>query len=550
MKKLQSALFCLALCICSPSFAQVVPFESSNLPVIVIDTEGRIISNEPKVMAKIGIVDNGEGMRNRPDDAFNNYSGYIGIEYRGSSSQALFPKKNFGFETWDAAGEEIDTTLLGFPSEQDWVLHGPYSDKTLMRNKLTFDLYAFSERYSSRTRYVELVLNGQYRGVYILMEKIKRDDNRVDIAKLTDQDNSGDDLTGGYILKLDKYDGSGGGGFASQHLPPNSSQQIFFQYDEPQDDEITAAQKAYIQGFMRDFERTLKSNVYADPALGYRQYIDVGSFIDFFLINELNRNVDGFRLSSFMYKDKDSKGGLLHMGPIWDFNLAFGNADYCQGGSTQGWAYKFNDVCPGDTWQIPFWWQRLLSDRRFQAETKARWFTLREGAWSNEAIMSMIDGYASQLSEASDRNFSKWPIIGDYVWPNNYVGDSYDEEVAYLKGWIENRVEWLDAEFEKFDDYVTTGVEPDARAFSVFPNPFSSAIRFKPVTPGAISAVKIFSFNGQLVRTLARPTDSNTEWVWDGRSDAGSPLPPAIYLYQIIKPDGAAVVGKVLKAGN
>jgi len=132
----------------------------------------------------------------------------------------------------------------------------------MMRNKLTFDLFAFTERYSSRTKYVEVVLNGQYHGVYLFMEKVKRDKNRVDLANLKSEDNEGNELTGGYILKLDKFDGGGGGGFASEYKPnksQNSDQTIFFQYDEPADDEITSAQKSYIPGIVRNFETALKA---------------------------------------------------------------------------------------------------------------------------------------------------------------------------------------------------------------------------------------------------------------------------------------------------
>ncbi|WOK06151.1 CotH kinase family protein [Imperialibacter roseus] len=546
---LAGAIFCTL-----SAQSQSVDFESSNLPIIIIDTEGRTIVNEPKVKARMGIINNPEGITNNISGPFTDYDGFIGIEFRGSSSQALFPKKSFGIETWDDQGQDLDTAILGFPAEEDWVLHGPYSDKTLMRNKLTFDLFSFTERYSSRTKYVEVVLNGQYHGIYLFMEKVKRDKNRVDIANLKPEDNEGEELTGGYILKLDKFDGSGGGGFASEYRPnnyKNSDQVAFFQYDEPADDEITSAQKAYIQSFMKSFESALKSSSFRDPVSGYRKYIELSSFVDFFLINELSRNVDGYRLSTFMYKDKDDKGGLLTLGPIWDFNLAFGNADYCQGGNTQGWAYKFNDICPNDFWLVPFWWDKLMTDPVFRQQVKLRWMTLRSGAWSDEAISTMIDEYTDVLSEAKNRNFQRWPVIGQYTWPNNFVGATYMAEVDYLRNWITQRTTWLDQQIENFEGPMdVTGLSNREVDLVTFPNPFVDLIYFQNEAPAGVESIKIFSFSGQQVRTINNRGKLGSKLTWDGRNSNGEELPPAVYLYQAFSGDGKVTVGKIIKSAR
>jgi hypothetical protein len=184
------------------------PFTSSNLPIVVVETFGAFIPDNPKIMARMGIIDNGDGERNELTDPFNGYDGFIGIERRGSSSQ-WFPKKSFGLETRNIIGEEIEVPLLGMPEESDWILNAHYTDKTLMRNVITYDLARKMGGYASRTRFCELVINGQYWGVYAFMEKIKRDNNRVDIARLEPGDTTGADLTGGYILKIDKITGSG-----------------------------------------------------------------------------------------------------------------------------------------------------------------------------------------------------------------------------------------------------------------------------------------------------------------------------------------------------
>jgi len=285
--------------------------------------------------------------------------------------------------------------------------------------------------------------------------------------------------------------------------------------------------------------------------LGYRTHIDVSSFVDFFLINELNRNVDGYRLSTFIYKDKDKNGetGKLTLGPIWDFNLAFGNADYCHGSDIEGWAYKFNDVCSADFWLVPFWWERLLSDPAFAGQVKLRWFTLREGAWSTGAIDAMIEGYAEMLADAQNRNFQRWPVIGSYVWPNNFVGSTYREEIDYMKNWIHERAAWLDQQFSNFEDPVeVTGIYEGATFTSVFPNPFEGAVTFQSQKASPLESVRIFTFSGQLVRTLGSPKDATQNIVWDGKNEAGQALPEAVYLFQAFSSDGTVSIGKLIKS--
>jgi hypothetical protein len=412
----------------------------NRLPRVEINTNGNEIVDEPKIDAQMLIKVND----------VTDYEGMIGIEIRGSSSQ-MFPKKQFGFETRDEQNEDLDVSLLGFPEEEDWILYAPYSDKALFRNVLIYDLSRDIGRYASRVKFVDVYINNSYNGVYVLMEKLKRDDNRIDINKLKVDENSGEDLTGGYILKIDKADAGGtnynsANSFASQHYPNDSSsgQQIFFLYDTPDEDDITAEQRSYIQEYMASFENALAGDDFTDPDSGYATYIEPQSFIDFFLLNELANNVDGYRLSTWLVKDKYEK---LQMGPIWDFNLAFGNADYCGGGSTSGWAYKFNERCPDDFWQIPFWWDRLLEDPAFVLQLQSRWQELRSNVFSDSALNQKIDTYIETLtlSGAIEENFQKWQILDQYVWPNNFVGNSYNAESEYLRNWVLDRVNWLDS---------------------------------------------------------------------------------------------------------
>ncbi len=486
-----------ALCIAQTAFT------SSNLPIVIIDTHGATIVNEPKIDADMGIIDNGMGKRNNLTDSMNNFNGKIGIEIRGSSSQ-MFPKKQYGIEIRDETGEDMDAALLGMPEESDWVLYAPYSDKSLMRNVLAYQLGRDLGHYAPRTKYCEVVLNGEYMGVFVLIEKIKRGKDRVDINKLSEDEISGDDLTGGYIVKIDKFEGGGGDGWFSAYTPPNreGDQTIYFQYEYPKSDNIVAEQKTYIQEFLASFENVLYGDDFADPVNGYAKYIDVDAFVDFFIANEIAKNPDAYRLSTFMYKQKDSDGGKLAIGPIWDFNLAFGNVDYCTQGTTNGFAFNFNTICPADTWLIPFWWYRLFEDPVFKEKVSTRWASLRQNQFKTETVLTHIDSIAVLLNtEAQQRNFQKWPVLGTYVWPNYYVGQTFQEEVDWLKNWVTGRTEWLDAHIGEIITGTDEGEVAETQLI-LFPNPMEETIHieFTAKRPGAIS-VECIDLAGKAVLT-------------------------------------------------
>ncbi|MBT3611894.1 MAG: hypothetical protein HN522_03000 [Flavobacteriales bacterium] len=412
-------------------------FTASNLPIVVINTNGQTIVDDPRIVCDMGIINNGFGVINSINDPFNDYNGKISIEYRGSSSQS-FPKKPYALETQDSIGNNNNVSLLGMPVENDWILYAPYSDKALMRNFLTFDLGRKMGRYAPRTVYCELVINGDYKGIYILMEKIKRDNDRVDIAKLDFDDLAGDSLTGGYIIKVDKYTGTGGADWLSD-FPNIGGNNLYIQYHYPDASVMLPQQLDYIEHFMDSFEYALAGPNFTDSLIGYSKYIDVNSFIDLYIINELSKNIDGYRLSTYMYKDRDDNGGKLTMGPFWDYNLAFGNADYCDGGITTGW--EVNGGC-GDN--NPFWFERLLDDTIYQNKLKCRWEYLRDRSFHQDSIFTFIDSMAFYLNDAQQRNFQQWPTLGAYVWPNYYVGNTYQDELNFFKTWIGDRLIWID----------------------------------------------------------------------------------------------------------
>jgi subtilisin-like proprotein convertase family protein len=423
--------------------AKPYTFASSRLPIVKIETGEATIVDDPKVSAVMYIISNEEHLDNNLADTTYSFVGDIGIEFRGSSSQT-FPKKSYGFEVQDALGEDLDVSILGMPEESDWILNAHYSDKTLIRNNMTYELFRRMGHYASRTRLCELFINGEYRGIYSLMEKVKRNKNRVDISKLTTDDNSGSDVTGGYIFKIDRNTGQGDAGWTSQYSAPNNDDfKTNFLFEYPQDGDITDSQKAYLSSFVDSFETALYGPDFQDPEIGWRRYADENSFIDFMLIQEMSKNVDAYRLSTFLYKNKDTKDNKIHFGPVWDFDLGWMNADFCEAYTTAGWAWEINYKCPDGT--VPFWWEKIIQDTTFMAHLKCRWESLRTSTLSLDSLNNMIDAEVAEMNGAYNHNFHIWSTLGTYVWPNPQpVPEDYPGEINRLKGWIKNRFKWLD----------------------------------------------------------------------------------------------------------
>lgn len=428
------------------------------LPQITIQTQGRQIVDEPKVSAVMRVV----------EDGVETYDGPIGIEFRGSTSQS-FPKKSYGLETWDENGDDVDVPLLGFPEEEDWILYGPYSDKTLIRNVFVYRLAREMGHYASRTKFVELILDGDYRGVYVFMEQIKRDDVRLDLSDLDPDENDPESITGGYILKIDKTAGEEGGdasyteelGFRSKYsvygneltyppYGPKQGEETYFLYDDPDPEDISDEQKAYIQSYMEEFEEALVNdladdgNHRPDTLYSFEEYIDLESFVDFFLLNELAHNADAYRISTFMYKDRGEK---LNMGPVWDFNLSLGNDGNEFRRSPETWIFEYNQNLPNDLWLVPFWWTELAENPKFRRLVKQRWNELRAGDWSNDSLLGLVDELTAVLNEdgAVDRNFQKWQgLLDQIVFGNAFVFGSYEGEVDYMRDWLTDRLNWMD----------------------------------------------------------------------------------------------------------
>jgi hypothetical protein len=318
----------------------------------------------------------------------------------------------------------------------------------------------------------------------------------VDIAKLNPDEISGSDLTGGYILSIDRQENFW---WISPYRGVSGYGNIVINYIYPEYAEMPNEQRNYIRNYVTSFENALNSENFRDPENGYRLYADPASFVDFFLISEMTRNVDAYRLSTYFYKDKEGK---LTMGPIWDFNLAFGNADYYFAYDTQGWMMHTVEIW--DQFQVPFWWERLRQDDYFNNQLKNRWRELRQGPFKTSNILHYVDSVSIRLLNARQRNFERFPIFRIYIWPNYYVGLNYDQELDYFKTWIAKRILWMD---QQLDLIGTSENNPLANTYETyaFPNPFRDQVTIRlRLYHSAEVSVSIFDITGRLIVSLEK----------------------------------------------
>lgn len=442
-----------------PSRTMGTGFQGSELPYISFTTDEEIV-DEPKVPGELFIYyENEEILASR-----------MAIEYRGSTSRRLFPKKSYGIELKEVNGEDRDFDIFGLGEEEDWVLYGPYSDKTFMRNSLIYLLSNQIGVYAPETQFIELEHEGDYLGVYALIEKIKRGQDRLPLEGLNPLVTDSEAITGGYILKIDKTSGDTGNsdwagdalysenlGFRSDYgaygnalnYPPygdKRGEETYFLYEYPDRDEISAQQKRYITNYIRAFEQALINEDFSGQERAYTEYIDMNSFADFFILNEMSANPDGYRLSTYMHKDR---GGKLKMGPIWDFNLAFGNDGRS---NSSGWMYQYNQNYPGDLWLIHFWWEKLLQDPYFRSVIKERWLLHTSGRLGIGNVTNIIEQWADYLKSngAVERNYNRWPVLGQALPFNSFVGQTYEDEIAYLITWTAQRHLWMNQEIRSW----------------------------------------------------------------------------------------------------
>ncbi len=410
---------------------------SSDLPLVIINTFGEGLSHETRIPVSVRFIDGSEARRSKLTGSAD-FDGRAMINIRGTSS-LQFPKHSFTFRTRDEAGNSLRASILGFPADSDWILYAPYPDKTLMRDVLAYDLSRQMGHYAARTRFVELFISRSghklgprhYAGLYVFEEKIKRGNERVNIEKLNPEDNQEPAITGGYIFKKDHEEKGPGEGFTT-------SRGIHFFYVDPKETDLTSQQKSWLPDYLNRFEKVLYGPGFKDRTDGYAGFIDADSFIDLHWIVEFSKNIDGYRLSNYLHKDRQGK---LKMEPIWDWNLSFGNANYLDGWMPEGWYWP---LVGGRDYP---WFGRLFQDADFKQKYIDRWSQLRTNQFARSNLLAKVDAYSGQLQEAQARNFKRWRVLGQWVWPNWYVGSTYAEEVNWMKRWIEQRLAWIDTQF-------------------------------------------------------------------------------------------------------
>lgn len=486
-----------------PNAATPFVFTSSNLPIVLINTNNQTIVDEPSIVANMKIIYNGVGATNYVTDTTYDYNGGINIEIRGNYSQSL-PQKPYKIETIDAALVDANVSLLGMPAESDWALLANYNDKVFMRNQLAYSLFSDMGHYAGRTKHCEVLINGHYQGIYILSETIKRDSNRVDIAKLTPDENTGLNITGGYIIKNDYWNSSTGWQLANSPVD-HPGLVVGLAYHYPKADNISVQQKSYIANFITDFETALYSPNYANEIIGYKKFIDEPSFIDYFIINELSRNNDGFKKSSYFYKDKDSNTAIskLNAGPVWDFDWAWKNINECSFLSVtdgSGWAHWVNDCDPDVT--SPGWYIRLLQDVNFQNDLRCRWESLRLTTLSLASLNAYIDETALYLNQAQSRHFNKWGNLGISTGapevdadPNTFTG-----QVTKFKNWIATRIAWLDQNIPgTATNCALNTPKNDVASLLIYQNPANSFTTVSTSNQENIRFLKIVDATGKVV---------------------------------------------------
>jgi hypothetical protein len=505
-------------------FLAPVDFTDSNLPIVVINTNNQTIPNEPQIMADMGIIYNGVGIRNNMTDPFNHYNGKIGIEIRGNYSASL-PQKPYRFETWDVNGNSIDVPLLGMPAENDWALLATYNDKSFVRNTLANHLFDTMGHYATRSEYVEVVLNGEYQGIYMLSETIKRDNDRVDIAKLNITDITYPQISGGYIIKTDYWDNTNS--WQTSYSPiDHPGYQIHLVYDYPAPDVIVPQQQTYIQTFVYDMETALYGPNFTDTANGYRKYISERSFMDYFYVNELARNVDGYKKSCHYYKEKDDSSGTigkLKAGPVWDFDWAWKDIWDCsifQATDGSGWSHHIND-CSTDNYS-PGWMIRFLQDTTFANELNCRWFDLRRNILDTTYMFHYIDSMAAYLNEAQQRHYAYWGHMGAATGTPEIQAprQTYQQEIDSLKAWIARRIVWMDANMPgTLNGCSFTSINEidgqNSTPVNAYPNPFTNEINFSIYQdrPEQISVTILNSLGQEVIVPMVIQGSTGTNYV-------------------------------------
>jgi len=412
----------------------------SPLPIVVLAVDQGEITKGATTTGTMQIIQAHDGTHVDVEAGEPSVRTRVALEIRGESTAEL-PKPSYNVELHDEQGDEHELALLGLPKQSDWVLHGCGRDQTCLRNALVYGLVRDSGRYAPRTRFVEVYLNREYRGLYVLTERVRRDANRVDLPRPAPGMSEGD-ISGGYIFRMELGQGSPRDEQARDWVSPVSP--MVYTYLYPRFNRITEDQRNHLHRHMAAFETMMASDGWNHPESGYPAWLDLPSWVDFALVQELSNNVDAYQKSVYLQKWPQSRGGRIALGPVWDFDLAFGSVEFRDGRRTDVWAHTMNRFGaekvefdpPGRIPHVPAYWERLWSDAAFRNTARCRWDALRQGPLADAALASRIDGLVREIAPALTREGPQG---------SNPRRDGYFGEVDELKTFLNRRLTWMDA---------------------------------------------------------------------------------------------------------
>lgn len=360
------------------------------------------------------------------------------IKLRGNSTLHQ-PKKSWNLKLTSKS------KVLDMPSDKGWILLASYDDKSMMRQYLGYELGLTLNNtgFTTQTRFVNLFMNGKYNGVYLLMEKIKIGKNRLNIQSFEDiyaADPNNINFSGGYIMELDSRQANYNGDEPANVVFQGGN--WWFAFKDPDDGflvgDLSTGAKNYMSNFFNRFRDSL-NNVSSGE---YKKYIDIDSFVDWYLVMEIMKNLDAAgNTSIYCYKVADTvvngvttEQGKLYMGPLWDFDISSGNMNY-------------SDSCMRtDGWHIrnSFWYGNLFNDPTFVQAVKERYTQWRKSGFNP---LTLIRNTEANVNVAMEDNFDRWDMLSMYFWPEPQVRHSYAAYVDHLYKWIDARLSWLDTQY-------------------------------------------------------------------------------------------------------
>lgn len=407
-----------------------VKIDSTNLPIVFVNTQGHDIERDKYVTAYVKMIDNGTGM-NFGDTIEHarqqvNFEGYMEIKYRGFSSYRGANKRSYTIRAVDMqkSGKAKKSKLLGMRKGKKWALRAGYYDRSMIRDALTFELARPYMDFVPQTRFCEMVIDGVYHGIYCMSELVT-----ADRLKLEKPGDDGSGATGGYLLEIDNHHKD-----EALYLSKHWVLGILPEY--PDKEKLSPSQQTYIRDYLQRIEHAFQAN---DSSV-FAHDIDMISMVDYQLASEFSHNGDAYVFSTFMYKHRDDKDSKLRFS-LWDFDLAYGNYARKGASDTDTWMYEKKDA----------WWGEAMKIPAYADCVKKRWKQYRSEAYSDEHVAQVVDSLANVLTAggAEQRNADAWNWW-DLQWassvrPQKYMSSSYEEEINYLKEWISRRLQWMDA---------------------------------------------------------------------------------------------------------